>query len=270
LFFGEQRTRQEDIQSSANLEVILPTMNDLRQLVCRTLLASAMVWPVGALAQSESAGVGQYFNNCASCHESTDASHQAPKTSVLKQMTPEHVLDVLTNGSMRSNAAALSDGDKRLIAEWVGGRKIDNDSIGAAEKMTNTCATHPPLRESSGPAWNGWGADLRNTRSQTAVAAGLTPAQVSRLQLKWAFGFPGATALYAQTVYDGRLYVSSNAGYVYSLDAKSGCLHWAFRAQAAVRSSFTIGRLSRTNAKLGIFLGISAAQRMRSMPPQAH
>src|SRR4030095_7183326 len=102
---------------------------------------------------------------------------------------------------------------------------------------------------------NGWGNDLRNTRSQTATAAGLTPAQVSRLQLKWAFGFPGATALYAQTIYDGRLYVSSNAGYVYSLDANSGCVHWAFRAQAAVRSSFTIGRISRTNARLAIFFG---------------
>ena len=121
--------------------------------------------------------------------------------------------------------------------------------------MTNLCSSHPAVRESNGPAWNGWGNDLRNTRSQTAAAAGLTPAQVSRLQLKWAFGFPGATALYSQTEYDGRLYVSSNAGYVYSLDANSGCVHWAFRAQAAVRSSFTIGRLSRTNARLAIFFG---------------
>ena len=199
--------------------------------------------------------MNQYFNNCASCHESTDPGHQAPKTGVLKQMTPEHVLDVLTSGSMRSNAAALSDQDKRLIAEWVGGRKIDADAVGSIEKMTNVCSTHPPVRESNAPAWNGWGADLRNTRSQTAAAAGLSPAQVSRLQLKWAFGFPGATALYSQTVFDGRLYVTSNAGYVYSLDTESGCVHWAFRAQAAVRSGFTIGRLSRTNSRLAVFFG---------------
>src|SRR5690242_3080781 len=96
-----------------------------------------------AAAQSESAGVAQYFNNCASCHESTDPTHQAPRTAVLKQMSPEHVLDVLTNGSMRGNAAALSDADKRLIAEWIGGRKIDNDSAGAGDKMTNVCPSHP-------------------------------------------------------------------------------------------------------------------------------
>src|SRR6187455_3404323 len=190
-------------------------------LIFQVLCLVVCVRPVVAAAQSESAGIAQYFNNCASCHESTDPTHQAPRTAVLKQMTPEHVLDVLTGGSMRTIAATLSDADKRLIAEWVGGRKIDNESVGAAEKMTNICSSHPLVRESSGPAWNGWGADVRNTRSQTAAAAGLTPAQVSRLQLKWAFGFPGATALYSQTVYGDRLYVSSNAGYVYALDAAS-------------------------------------------------
>jgi cytochrome c553 len=97
-------------------------MKTIRWLVWLLVLTSAIVWRVGAAAQSESAGVAQYFNNCASCHESTDAAHQAPRTAVLKQMTPEHVLDVLTNGSMRSNAAAISDADKRLIAEWVGGK----------------------------------------------------------------------------------------------------------------------------------------------------
>jgi cytochrome c553 len=70
------------------------------------VLASATVWPLLLGAQSETAGVAQYFNNCASCHESTDITHQAPRTSVLKQMTPEHVFEVLTTGSMRSNAAA--------------------------------------------------------------------------------------------------------------------------------------------------------------------
>src|SRR5437762_9488188 len=87
-------------------------MNTIRRLVWLLVLTSAIAWRVFAAAQSESAGVAQYFNNCASCHESTDAAHQAPRTAVLKQMTPEHVLDVLTNGSMRSNAAAISEDRK--------------------------------------------------------------------------------------------------------------------------------------------------------------
>jgi polyvinyl alcohol dehydrogenase (cytochrome) len=219
------------------------------------VFASVLGCAASASAQSESAGVNQYFNNCGSCHESNEPGRQAPPTSVLKRMTPERILEVLTTGSMRSNAAALSDQDKRLIAEWVAGRKLDSDLAGAPEKMTIVCASHPPVRESNTPAWNGWGVDYRNSRFQPGAAAGLSPGQVSRLQLKWAFGFPGATALYGQTVYDGRLYVTSNAGYVYSLDAETGCLHWGFHAQAAVRSGFSVGRLSRTDARLAIFFG---------------
>ena len=114
--------------------------NGTRNLWCAVTIVFTAVWPTLARAQSESAGVNQYFNNCASCHESTEPGHQAPKTGVLKQMTPEHVLDVLTSGSMRTNAAALNDQDKRLIAEWVGGsgcsERWEHDLIGACERSS--------------------------------------------------------------------------------------------------------------------------------------
>jgi polyvinyl alcohol dehydrogenase (cytochrome) len=170
-------------------------------------------------------------------------------------MAPERILEIMTTGSMRNMAAGLSDQDKRLIAEWVGGRKLDNELVGAAEKMPNKCASSPQVRQSGAPAWNGWGVDYRNSRFQPAAAAGLTPGQVSRLQLKWAFGFPGATALYGQTVHDGRLYVTSNAGYVYSLDAETGCVHWGFRADSVVRSGFIIGQLNPKDPRFLIFFG---------------
>src|SRR5687768_2540909 len=167
------------------------------------VVASALACATNAFAQSESAGVNQYFVNCASCHESDDAGHQAPKTAVLKKMTPEHILEAMMTGSMRTVAVNISDADKRLIAEWVAGRKLDTDLVGAAEKMPNLCASHPQVRESTAPAWNGWGVDHRNSRFQRGAAAGLSPGQVSRLQLKWAFGLRGATARTGQTCYDG-------------------------------------------------------------------
>jgi cytochrome c553 len=79
---------------------------------------------------SESTGVNQYFTNSARCHESTE-THEAPRTSVLKQMTPEHIFDVLMTGSMKTIAGNLSEADKRTIAEWVGGRKIDTNAAGS-------------------------------------------------------------------------------------------------------------------------------------------
>jgi polyvinyl alcohol dehydrogenase (cytochrome) len=174
---------------------------------------------------------------------------------VLKQMPPERIYESLTTGTMRTQAAHLNDQERRLIAEWVGGRKIDADLAGAAEKMTNQCASHPPIRRLNAPGWNGWGGDHRTSRAQSEAAAALSPGQVSRLALKWAFGFPGATALYSQAVIDGRVYVSSNAGYVYSLDADTGCVHWSFRSQSVVRSGFVVGRMSRASERLIVYFG---------------
>ncbi len=76
----------------------------------------------------------------------------------------------------------------------------------------------------AGAYWNGWGVDLNNRRSQPAAMAGLQRDQVSRLKLKWAFGVPGVTGMFAQpTVAGGRLFFGSTTGNVYSIDAGSGC-----------------------------------------------
>ena len=57
--------------------------------------------------------------------------------------------------------------------------------------MPNQCTANPAMPDpASGPGWNGWSNDLANTRFQPAAAARLTAADVPRLKLKWAFGFP--------------------------------------------------------------------------------
>ncbi len=76
----------------------------------------------------------------------------------------------------------------------------------------------------------------------------MTAAQVPSLKLKWAFGFPDTVSAYAQpTVGAGRVFVGSQNGTVYSLDAKTGCTYWTFKAQSAVRAAATLG-LRRTAA----------------------
>src|SRR5262249_26457521 len=77
---------------------------------------------------------------------------------------------------------------------------------GDAKLMPNACATQAIGDWSNKPAWNGWGAGLTNARFQTDQGAQITPQQVNRLKLKWAFGFPGAKAVYGQpTVAAGRV-----------------------------------------------------------------
>jgi polyvinyl alcohol dehydrogenase (cytochrome) len=68
--------------------------------------------------------------------------------------------------------------------------------------------------------WNGWSPDLVNHRFQSAKAANISAASVARLQLKWAFGLPAASSAYNQpTLVDDKIFVGSDSGFVYSLDA---------------------------------------------------
>ncbi len=96
--------------------------------------------------------------------------------------------------------------------------------------------------------------DVKNTRFQPAAQAGLTPDQVRHLTLKWAFGFPGATSARAlPTVVGGRVFVGSQTGVVYALDASTGCTIWRFQASAEVRSAIVLGPRAGggTNAYFG-------------------
>jgi polyvinyl alcohol dehydrogenase (cytochrome) len=114
---------------------------------------------------------------------------------------------------------------------------------GAAQTPNSCPSTSPSASLASSPSWNGWGADAGNTRFQPAAAAQLSTADVPRLKLKWAFGFPGARAVSGQpAVVAGRAFVSADTGDVYALDAATGCVYWSFHADAAVRSSVTVER----------------------------
>ena len=73
--------------------------------------------------------------------------------------------------------------------------------------------------------------------------AQLAAVDVPRLRLKWAFGYPAAVIAFAQpTIMAGRLFVGSQSGTVYSLDAGGGCTYWEFHADRPVRSAIAIGQ----------------------------
>jgi polyvinyl alcohol dehydrogenase (cytochrome) len=91
--------------------------------------------------------------------------------------------------------------------------------------------------------WNGWGRDLDNTRYQPEPA--IRANDVAKLALKWAYGYPSGTEFGQPTVVDGRLFVTSSAGRVYSLDSITGCTYWTYDAASGVRSAIIIGELAR-------------------------
>ena len=150
----------------------------------------------------------------------------------------------MTTGTMQAMAKNLTDQQKISIAESLTGRRLTEGDTTSAAVMKNRCTSNPLLGDTqSGPSWNGWSPSIGNTRLQSSSAAKLSPGQASRLKVLWAFGVPGATSMYNEpTVVGGRLYLSSDTGQVYSLDAKTGCVDWSFQAQAGVRSAISIGQ----------------------------
>jgi polyvinyl alcohol dehydrogenase (cytochrome) len=92
--------------------------------------------------------------------------------------------------------------------------------------------------------WNGWGHGSDNTRYQPEPAIRAT--DVPKLALKWAFGYAGSAGGGQPTLVDGRLFVASAAGRIYSLDANSACIYWTYDAAAGVHTSISIAELSAT------------------------
>jgi len=91
--------------------------------------------------------------------------------------------------------------------------------------------------------WNGWGRDVDNNRYQPEPA--LRAADVPKLAVKWAYAMAPADAYGQPTVVGGRVFVTSSAGWVYSLDARTGCTYWTFDAAAPVDTPIVVGELGK-------------------------
>jgi len=182
----------------------------------------------GAFAQD---GAALFEEHCASCHR-PDSSTRAPLRDVLARVPRPAILAALETGNMKAQGAALTLVERRAIAEFL------SPIVATAEPRTGFCAAAPP-KMSAAIGWNGWGLDLANTRFQPSP--GLTVQQVSALKLKWAFGFPNGKSVFGQpAIAGGRLFLGSEDGTVYSLDTRTGCIYWTYKASSQVRTAVSV------------------------------
>lgn len=199
--------------------------------------------------QNTNAGIYAFTERCASCHDA--GTNGARDRDSLNHHTPEEVLAAITTGSMARYAQGLTEFEKRVVAVYIGGRPLGAFATGDASQMKNPCTSHPPFEPFKGSEWNGWGFDRGNSRFQTSPW--LTASEVPTLALKWAFGFPNGNSAYGQpAVVGGRVFVGADTGFVYALDAATGCVHWSFRANAGVRTAISIGPGASANLFLAV------------------
>lgn len=209
----------------------------VRRVMCAAVVAVA---GVGAAQAQTPDGAAVFKADCATCHDGA-AGSRAPAPEQLRARTPESIIAALTGGAMRYQGLSLSGADRRAVAEYLTGKTVGAES--KVDPSIGRCKVPTPFTSmGTAPAWNGWSADAQNTHFVSAKTGGLTAEQLPKLTLKWALGLPEATAAWAEpTVVNGRLFVGSQNGTVYALNAKSGCVEWIFTAEGGVRGSIVVG-----------------------------
>ncbi len=217
-------------------------------MMVASLLLGGFGVSAGAAQGTEEDAVFQTY--CAACHGAAPAAagtpnERAPTRDLLKGFTAEAVVNALVNGKMQAQGTLLNDAQKRLVAEYVTGKRFDAAAFAASNtlQVINRCSVDTPMRAlGRGASWNGFGNGAAGTRFQPAAAGKLTAADLPRLKLKWAFGYANVSSARAQPTYaGGRLFVASENGEVHALDPRTGCTYWTFKAAAGVRTAASVG-----------------------------
>lgn len=225
-----------------------PLIDLVKRYVCARYACLLILTLTGLLEAQD--GAALYKERCASCHDSPQG--RIPSIGVIKQMTGEAVYGAMVNGAMKSQASGLSTQQLISLLVYIAPAGIANPN----PAFQKSCAANAPVKPGTG-SWGGWSPSITNSRYQDAKAAGLTAADVPRLKLKWAFNLGAVTMARGQPAVAGnRVFVGTLAGDVYAIDAINGCIYWAFKATAGMRSGVTVGE---ANGVPAIFFGDRSA-----------
>jgi len=204
--------------------------------LCRFLtVATAFGYLVSVETSSaEGDGARMYQERCASCHDQT--IERVPNRAAFREFAPENIIAAITTGAMRVHGVGLTHEQMRLLAEFLSAKPLGEAQ--AAAPQPNLCTKKAATLSLQGSQWNGWGNDIANTRLQPDP--GFSAADLSRLKLKWAYGYPGRSTYGQPTIVGDRVFVTSIVGQVSALDTATGCAYWIYDAGAGVKTAITI------------------------------
>lgn len=202
--------------------------------------------PTGPQTVSRAEAEKLFNERCASCHNGS--VERAPARDQLAQRAPEELVTVMTQGIMRPMAEGLNEAQINAIASYITGKEV---LPRVAEVDVNKCAKADPINLSAA-SWNGWSIDKQNSHYQPKP--GLKAGDVGKLKVKWTFAYPGSKNGQV-TVIGKRLFVTSNAGKVYSLNADSGCVYWRADIKAGVRTTPIVAKNAKSPSGYAMYIG---------------
>lgn len=205
----------------------------------RGLLIPALLLTTVAVAGPEPVPAGEslYRQHCEQCHGGT--VEKAPPISLLQIMSPGSILRAMEQGVMQSQAAGMSDAERRTLAEHLTGQAL---ASGQTTPPAPLCeGPHASFDFAAQPDTRGWGVTHDNRRYFDADITSLKAADLPGLSLRWAFAFPEAIRARSQpATAGGSLFVGSQNGTVYALDQETGCIRWTFSTVAEVRTAIVV------------------------------
>lgn len=194
-------------------------------------------------------GEALYNTACATCHAGPDQDQRMPHREALAGFSPNYIVAALSDGLMSIQGAALTTQEHIAIAEYLTNQEYIQRNVIVRQ---NLCENLAPLNINTVQQWNGWGAGINNKRFQPEEAGGITANNLPRLRLKWAYGLPQEAQARGQPAVIGeRLFVGSQAGALYALNAKTGCTYWTFLPHAGIRSALSVGPYTHEDGSQG-------------------
>lgn len=202
-----------------------------------TLGLAVMAGPAFGQSPGVQAGRAVYEKACASCH-ATPANPRAPTLAGLQQISSQRLSEVMSEGGiMAPMAAGLSAQEKSSLIAWLTASQASAPASWTDAIMCQ--ADRRGVSASAGIVSQGFGVNENQTRSLTAAEAGLRKADLGKLEVAWAIGFPGqGGGTGASVLSDGTIFITGGQKLA-AVDAASGCIKWTYAA--ASRNTPAIG-----------------------------
>lgn len=193
-------------------------------------------------------GAALYAANCATCHENVEIK-RAPPLENLAMMSGAQVAFAMSNGIMKTEAAALTDAERFEITNFIVGERTPWTPTPAAFCENADSATAMDLT----PRFSRWAVDARASAALPEGESPIAAANVENLALAWAFGLPEVANARSQPVLTAdTLFVAATSGHLFALDRFSGCIRWHRHLEAPPRTALTLGE---ANGQPVLFFG---------------
>ena len=185
---------------------------------------------------ADSTGAKIFKTYCSACHKDSSIG-LAPALFMLKSMSSRAVYASLKLGKMKQVGSALSDVQQRSVTQWLTGYAVNP----AAKLPDSAYVKFVTAGNAHRDDHWGWGNNLEGTGFTPATQTSITPENVSRLKLKWAFGQPDAIVVRSKPALIGDWIIfGSQFGEVYAVNKNTGKIGWKFNASNAIRGGINV------------------------------